>query len=98
VTTVATFDLKSNDADPVSTASVLSGSPAQVYATADSIYLFAAHSPAAGMSTWGSPAAAATTVWKFSIDSQTHAVSLAATGEFSGTVTSQFNADEQNGY
>ncbi len=98
VTTVAMFDLQSNHAGPVSTASVLSGSPAQVYATQDSVYLFAASSPAAGMSIWGSPAAAASTVWKFSIDSQTHAVSLAATGEFSGTITNQFNADEQNGY
>jgi uncharacterized secreted protein with C-terminal beta-propeller domain len=98
VTTIATFDLASNSVGPTSTGSVLTGSPAQVYATLDSVYLFAARSPDAGTSTWGFPAAAATTVWKFAIDSQTHAVSLAATGEFSGTVTSQFNADEQDGY
>ncbi|MEX2139156.1 MAG: beta-propeller domain-containing protein [Pirellulales bacterium] len=96
VITVATFDLTSNEAGAVATSNVMSSHAPQVYSTADSLYVFAQQHP--DWSTWDSSSVNKSNVWKFGLDSQTHAVTLGATGEFEGTLLNQFAADERDGY
>ena len=101
VTTIATFDLTSNESGPAATASIMAASPAQVYATADSFYVFAQQAKphhSVGLTLWAGDQSPATSVWKFDIDAQTHAVDLVAKGHFEGTLLNQFAADEQEGY
>jgi uncharacterized secreted protein with C-terminal beta-propeller domain len=93
VTTIATFNLFGDEAGPVDTMSVMSHGAAQVYSTADSVYLFAQP-----QWTWGISSTHETKVWKFAIDNETHAIDLAAKGKFSGALLNQFAADEHDGY
>ncbi len=95
VTTIATFDLASNDAGPVSQASVVSSAP-QVYSTAESVYVFAERSM--NTSEWDGIYSLKTNVWKFDIDAETHAVERVAKGTIDGTLLNQFAADEHDGY
>jgi hypothetical protein len=96
MTTIVTFDLASDEAGPVDTLSVNTGSSPQVYSTPDSVYLFA-------QQPWdwrnsGSHSNAETDVWKFAVDSETHAIELEAKGKFECTLLNQFAADEHDGY
>ena len=94
VTTIATFDLASNRRGPTATQSVVMSGPPQVYATADSIYLFAAKSVNPSVVPTGYPQ---TVVWKFSMSGGRNGVKLAAKGQFEGSLLNQFSADEQGG-
>jgi hypothetical protein len=100
VTTIATFDLASDEAGPVDKASVLGSGGEQVYSTADNIYVFS-------QQTWDSDNwffvgdfnwRLRTNVWKFSVDNETHEVDLVAKGTFDGQVLNQFAVDEHDGY
>lgn len=98
-TTIATFDMHGNQPGPVDTASVMTSAGAQVYATADSVYIFA--EKRAEMNEMGfidRIAPMTTSVWKLAIDGDTHSVALAAQGEFEGTLLNEFAVDERNGY
>jgi uncharacterized secreted protein with C-terminal beta-propeller domain len=98
-TTVATFDMHGDDAGPVDKASIMTGGAAQVYATADSIYVFAQEAPetnAMGLILLVGPEKS--NVWRFGIDNETHSIELMAEGEFDGTLLNQFAADEKDGY
>ena len=102
LTTVATFDLNSNDAGPVATANILTAGAAhtQVYMTADSVYVFAERSPISQTfgDVWNWNATVATTVWKFDVDAEDHDIDLAAKGTFEGALLNQFSADEHDGH
>jgi uncharacterized secreted protein with C-terminal beta-propeller domain len=94
--TIATFDLASNEAGPVETTSVMAGSAPQVYSTANNVYVFT--QKAWNWQNWDSTSVSQTTVWKFDLDLQTHAIELEARGKFDGTLLNQFSADEHEGY
>ena len=97
--TIAKFDLTSNDAGPVAKTSVMTGRDAQVYATPDSIYLFTnsvATSDFNGSFNWRPNTK--TNVWMFDTSGRRDAITLAATGQFDGTLLNQFAADERDGY
>ena len=96
VITVATFDLASNEAGAAATANVMSAHAPQVYSTAGNLYVFAQEQP--DWSIWDSNSVYQSAVWKFDFDADMHAVTLAATGEFDGTLLNQFAADERDGY
>jgi uncharacterized secreted protein with C-terminal beta-propeller domain len=98
-TTIATFDLHSNQAGPTAKATVLTGNDSQIYATSDSIYVFASKSPEvnrSGLMNFG--VTAKTSVWMFSFDAARHSIDLAAKGDFDGDLLNQFAADERDGY
>jgi uncharacterized secreted protein with C-terminal beta-propeller domain len=92
LTTIATFDLSSNQAGPADTACVFTQNISQVYANADSIYLFSR----AGSNAW--TARGLTAIHKFDFNSRSHGVKLVAKGEIEGTLLNQFAADEHAGY
>ena len=87
ITTIATFDLMSDDPGVVATANVITTNATTVYATEDNVYLFAPEVSGAN-----------TDVWKFSLNGETHAVDLVAKGKFAGSLLNQFSADEHEGY
>jgi uncharacterized secreted protein with C-terminal beta-propeller domain len=93
--TLAIFDLANNEAGPEATSNIMGGADPQVYSSVDHVYVFSQQAPA---SIWDSSADYKTGVWKFSIDGETHAVDLSATGQFEGTLLNQFAADERDGY
>lgn len=99
MTTVATFDLSNNEAGPSDAVSVFTQTAAQVYATADSIYLFSQggyySSPLAIDFVYSRPT---TAIRKFDFDGDTHAIKYAARGEVDGPLLNQFAADEHDGY
>ncbi len=96
MTTVATFDLASDESGPVDSTTLMTGAARQVYSTADSIYVFSQRAwdwrDLDGKRTFE------TDVWKFAINNQTHAIKLAAKGQFEGTLLNQFAADEHEGF
>jgi hypothetical protein len=94
LTTIATFDLTSNAAGPAATATVLTGQSTQVYATAESLYLFSAAPYDFGIVSWNQ----STRIHKFDFDPETHSIALAARGSVEGTLLNQFAADEHGGY
>jgi hypothetical protein len=101
MTTIATFDMASDEAGPIATTSVMAESPPQIYATADSVYLFAAESPPWQRNGWDMAFGMwtpTTTVWKLDIDATDQSVELAAVGEFEGALLNQFSVDEHDGY
>ena len=99
VTTVATFNLNSNHAGTAAKVSVVTGDGVQVYATADSIYVFTEKPPSNNANgVLREVAGPRTDVWKFAMDGKTHSIKLAAKGEFDGTLLNQFAADEHDGY
>ncbi|MEX2093152.1 MAG: beta-propeller domain-containing protein, partial [Pirellulales bacterium] len=95
LTTIATFDLSSNEAGPAATASVFTSSPAQVYATADSVFLF---SDAQEWNYWSASSGPTTAIRKFDFDPEAHEIKFSARGKVEGTLLNQFAADEHDGY
>jgi uncharacterized secreted protein with C-terminal beta-propeller domain len=101
MTTIATINLASNESGPVDTTTIITGGPVQIYATAESLYVFAQKSMVrqemenAFMADVQLPA---TSVWKFDFNPDTHEIQLVAEGEFSGRLLNQFAADEHDGY
>ena len=94
ITTIATFNLASNRRGPLATSSVMTSGGEQVYATADSIYLFSTQ-PFVPDTTYSAPS---TNVFKFSMQGGRNGVTLAAKGNIEGTLLNQFAADEQDGF
>jgi uncharacterized secreted protein with C-terminal beta-propeller domain len=94
ITTIATFNLASNRRGPLATSSVMTSGDEQVYATADSIYLFSTQ-PFVPDATHVAPH---TNVFKFSMRGGRNGVMLAAKGSIEGTLLNQFAADEQDGF
>jgi Beta propeller domain len=101
LTTIATFDLSSNTSGPAATSTIITGGPAQVYASAESLYVFAEQASNhyhGGGGLWAGQEAPKTGVWKFDFDNLTQSPELVATGEFDGTLLNQFAADEHDGH
>ncbi len=99
LTSIVTFDLNSNTAGPVATSSVLTNYAPMVYATSESIYLFAEKFHGFGDTNFVfSAAAPQTNVWQFKFGNDDHAIELAAEGAFAGTLLNQFAIDEHDGY
>jgi uncharacterized secreted protein with C-terminal beta-propeller domain len=94
ITTIATFNLASNRRGPVATESIFTNGAPQVYATADSTYLFA-QKPYDWSSNSYTPS---TQIWKFDFNGGRNGIKLAARGVVDGTVLNQFAADEENGF
>jgi len=97
--TVATFDMASNDAGPVSTANVFvaDAMDTKVHVSEDSVYVFSERWPG-WHGNWGGDTTVRTSVWKFDIDNSSHVVELAAKGSFDGALLNQFAADEHEGH
>ena len=98
MTTIVTIDLAANESGPSSTATIFSAAPAHVYATADGVYLFSQAGPRSVDGVWSWSDVPVTKVWKFTLDSQSGTIDLAAQGEFEGALLNQFAADEHDGY
>lgn len=98
-TTIATFDTLDNDAGPDATESVLTRAAAEIYATEDSMYVFGSpvQSQPSGTFSWINYATE-TAIWKFNFASGGDSIKLAAQGKVDGQITSQFAADEHDGY
>jgi hypothetical protein len=94
LTTIATFNLASNRRGPVATESVFTHGAPQVYATENSMYLFAQkpYDWSANIYTQS------TQIWKFDFEGGRNGIKLAARGAVEGFVLNQFAADEENGY
>lgn len=93
-TTVATFNVTDSKVGPDDFHVLESADGAQVYATADGLYLF-------GRSTDPNDQVIdryATDIWKFEFDSNSHEVSLVGKGQVAGSLLNQFAADEHNGF
>lgn len=88
LTVLATFDLNSDGAGPTDTVGVVTAGEVQVYATADSVYVFdgrwTAHGPR-------------TDVRQFTFSQATHGIELASQGTFAGQLLNQFAVDEREG-
>jgi uncharacterized secreted protein with C-terminal beta-propeller domain len=94
ITTIATFNLFSNRRGPVATESIFTNGTPQVYATEDSIYLFA-QKPYDWSADFYTPS---TLIWKFDFSGGRNGIELAARGVVEGTILNQFAADEENGF
>ena len=70
-----------------------------MYATTDSVYIFA--EKRAELNEMGFVdliAPMKTSVWKLAIEGDTHSIELASQGEFEGTLLNEFAVDERDGY
>jgi uncharacterized secreted protein with C-terminal beta-propeller domain len=97
ITTIATFDLTSNDPGPAATTSVMTYGSLQVHATTDSIYLFS-QKPFDWNPTDSIDYTPRTVVWKFEMAGGNDGPQLVAKGDFTGSVLNQFAIDERDGY
>jgi hypothetical protein len=102
LTTIATFNLADNDSGPAATATVITGNSTQVYATADSLYLFSASPDEIGIgASWIGgirSSTQSTRIHKFDFNPETNAIKFAARGSVEGTLLNQFAADEHDGF
>lgn len=100
ITTIATFDLTSNEAGPADTLSLINSGAAQVYATTEGLYLFSQRNWNFQVGIWAGDQIRnpQTHVWKFAFDGESHDIDLVAKGSFDGQVLNQFAADEHEGY
>lgn len=95
LTTIATFDLSADEAGPAATRSIFTHGTPQVYATAESFYLFDEGTVNYDTDHYTGPN---TAIHKFDFDAASHDVAYAARGYVEGTLLNQFAADEYEGH
>ncbi len=93
-TSIATFNVHSNDAGPSDVKTLLTKGATEIYATEESLYVF--ENSRGNFSNRFS--SRATTIRKFDFDADDHSITLAATGKVEGNLLNQFSADEYDGY
>ena len=90
MTIVLSINMASNEPGLEATSAVLTDAGSQIYATAESLYVFESHREAVEGELW-------TRISKFDWDGASGAVDFAATGDVPGTLLDQFSADESDG-
>jgi hypothetical protein len=90
MTVVVSINMASDEAGLTGTAAVMADSGSEIFATAESLYVFSSHHESVENEPW-------TRILKFNWQSDSGAINFAAIGDVPGTLLNQFSADEADG-